>query len=188
MATFFGLRISTTCPGFSNTVCIAKNANEIDPDFVGIGMQNLISKRKTHPVLIHPNGVLSDYIPFYFTPRSVMMFNIHTGYNEVVQRPNEDIIILVTSIHRLMALEVPFVFTNSHVYLAEADFFDTVDDLDRLDWELLQRGDFKTDPDDPGKRGRYQAETLIHRHMPVDALLGIACYNEKRKEPRHQNS
>lgn len=25
---------------------------------------------------------------------------------------------------------------------------------------------------------RYQAEALAYRHVPVEALLGIACYNE----------
>jgi hypothetical protein len=25
---------------------------------------------------------------------------------------------------------------------------------------------------------RYQAEALVHRRIPVSALLGIACYND----------
>ena len=29
-----------------------------------------------------------------------------------------------------------------------------------------------------GKFERYQAEALIHLHMPTEALLGIACVNE----------
>jgi len=34
-----------------------------------------------------------------------------------------------------------------------------------------------TDPDDPGKKERYQAEALIWQHVPLKALLGICCYN-----------
>ncbi|MEZ0199676.1 DarT ssDNA thymidine ADP-ribosyltransferase family protein, partial [Pseudomonas qingdaonensis] len=41
--------------------------------------------------------------------------------------------------------------------------------------------DFKRDPDDPRKMERYQAEALIHGHVPVAALLGIVCYNEALK-------
>jgi len=41
----------------------------------------------------------------------------------------------------------------------------------------LQRRDFNRDPDDPEKMERYQAEALAYQKVPVDALLGIVCYN-----------
>jgi hypothetical protein len=41
-----------------------------DPDFRNIGNADLISKRETRQVPIPPGGMLSDYIPFYFTPWS----------------------------------------------------------------------------------------------------------------------
>jgi ssDNA thymidine ADP-ribosyltransferase, DarT/Calcineurin-like phosphoesterase len=40
----------------------------------------------------------------------------------------------------------------------------------------LQARDFQRDPDDPGKFERYQAEALVHRHLPVAALNGIVCH------------
>jgi ssDNA thymidine ADP-ribosyltransferase, DarT len=105
-----------------------------------------------------------------------MMFNIHTGYN-VRQVPNEEIVILVSSLHRVAELGVPFVFTDQHAYPVMANYFTDLNDLDRVDWDLLNRRDFKHDPDDPGKKERYQAEALVWRHLPVEALLGIWCYN-----------
>ena len=51
--------------------------------------------------LIPPGGTLSDYVPFYFTPFSIMMFNIKTGYGGITKRDNKDIIIFVSSIHKL---------------------------------------------------------------------------------------
>ena len=56
-----------------------------------------------------------------------------------------------------------------------------LDQLDKVDWPLLQSRDFKRDPDDPAKFERYQAEALIHQHCPVSGLLGIVCYTEKMK-------
>jgi len=29
---------------------------------------------------------------------------------------------------------------------------------------------------------RYQAETLVHRHLPIDSLLAIACYNSTERD------
>jgi ssDNA thymidine ADP-ribosyltransferase, DarT len=43
---------------------------------------------------------------------------------------------------------------------------------------MLQRRDFRNDPDDPSKKERYQAEALVHKHLPVDALSGLVCYND----------
>ena len=45
-----------------------------DSDFVTIGNPELIDKRSRRQVPIFPGGVLSDYIPFYFTPFSMMAF------------------------------------------------------------------------------------------------------------------
>jgi hypothetical protein len=54
-------------------------------------------------------------------------------------------------------------------------------DLDKIDWPILQARDFRRDPDDPAKFERYQAEALIHRHLPVSGLRGIVCYTQEMK-------
>ncbi len=150
-----------------------------DPNFVSIGMETLISKRATHPVPIGPRGMLSDYVPFYFTPWSIMLYNIKTGFNDVTQRPNREIAIIVSSLFKLQETETRFLFTNGHAYMAGTDFFDDLAELHQIDWKILGQRDFKKNPDDPGKLGRYQAEALAHRHVPVNALLGVVCYDEE---------
>lgn len=155
-----------------------KNSAVSDPDFVPIGMADLIERRTNRPVPIGPGGTLADYVPFYFSPYSVMMLNIKTGYNGVIKRPNSEIAIMVSSLRKLQEIGTRFVFTNGHASLEETDYFDDLAHLDRIDWELLRKRDFKRDPDDPGKVGRYQAEALAYQHVPAGALLGIACYDE----------
>ena len=54
--------------------------------------------------------------------------------------------------------------------------------LDQIDWPLLQQRDFRRDDDDPEKVERYQAEALVHRHLPVAALLGAICYSDEVKQ------
>jgi len=151
-----------------------------NPNYVDIGNPDLISKRASHPVGIPPGGVLGDYLPFYFTPFSIMMYNIHTGRG-VRQRPNREIVIFVSSLHRLVELEVPFLFTDQHAYAAGTSYFSDLSSLDRIDWALLQSQNFKTDDRDPGKGLRYQAEALVHQHLPLAALLGICCHNDSVK-------
>jgi hypothetical protein len=157
------------------------NSPERDPDYVDIGNPSLIDKRTRRSVPIPPFGPLSDYVPFYFTPFSIMMYNIKTGYGGVTRRDNKDIVMFVSSVHRLTQLVVPFVFTNQHAYAIDTEFYNDVQYLDEIDWQLLQRRDFKTDDSDPGKQLRYQAEALIHGHVPLNAILGIACVNDAVK-------
>ena len=156
------------------------NGGQKSPAWINIGSDELISKRATHPVPIAPGGVLNDYVPFYFTPFSVMMMNIHSGRG-VQQRANEEIVILVSSLPHIQAQGVPFVFTDSHAYYMWANFYTDLADLDKIDWKILQQRDFKRDLDDPAKFERYQAEALIHQHCPISALLGIVCYTDELK-------
>ena len=155
----------------------AATSRILDPDFRNIGNRDLIDKRTHRRVRAGPDGVLSDYVPFYFTPFSIMMYNIHTGCN-VRQVPNEEIVILVSSLHKVAELGIPFVFTDQHAYPLMANYFTDLHDLDKVDWDLLNQRDFRHDPDDPGKKERYQAEALIWKHLPVQGLLGICSHSE----------
>lgn len=152
-----------------------------DPNYVQIGNTELIARRTTRIVPIPPDGTLSDYVPFYFTPYSPMLYNIKTGYNGVTQRPMNEIAILVSSLHEIQKQGIPFVFTDRHAYLQAAEFHSNLERLDRIDWPILQARDFRRDPDDPGKVERYQAEALIHRTVPITAIRGIICYREEEQ-------
>ena len=117
----------------------------------------------------------------------MMMYNIKTGYGGIGRCLNSDIVILVTRLRRLAESGVSVVFTDRHAYLRTARFFSSMDDLDEIDWALLQDRDFKRHPDDPEKTERYQAEALIHRYLPVERLAGIVCHGEKEMKELERN-
>ncbi|GAB4276096.1 MAG: DUF4433 domain-containing protein [Deferrisomatales bacterium] len=158
-----------------------RNSNCQNPNYRDIGNPDLIAKRTARPVPIAPGGTLSDYIPFYFTPYSPMLYNIKTGYMGMRQTPMPDIVVLVASLRELAQAGVRFVFTDRHAYLAAAQFYNDLNELGRIDWPLLQARDFKRDPDDPGKFERYQAEALLHLHLPVANLAGLVCHGPKQE-------
>jgi len=154
----------------------ARLGSPTDPDFVAIGNPDLIDRRTHRDVPIPPGGVLSDYVPFYFTPFSMMAFNIKTGHT-VKQRRHTDIVILVAGLREVMKVRDDVIFTDSHAYLQTARFFDDVGALDAIDWKTLRTRDFRRDGDDPDRTARYQAEALVFKHLPVNMLKGIACYD-----------
>lgn len=157
------------------------NSGVLSPNYVNIGNPDLIDKRRHRAVPIAPGGTLADYVPFYFTPFSVMMKNIHSGWS-VQQRRNEEIVILVSSLYRIEELGLPFAFTNAHAYPHWTSYYSDLEQLDQIDWDILQHRDFKRDPDDPRKMERYQAEALVHRHLPIEGLMGIICYTDVVKK------
>lgn len=151
-------------------------------NWVHIGSADLIQKRATHPVPIGMGGYLNDYVPFYFTPFSPMMKNIHSGWGNIQQRENDEIVILVSNLYKIRDLKLPFVFTNGHAYFRWSSFYMDLVDLDKIDWKIIQARDFKRDPNDPAKIERYQAEALIYQHCPVNALQGMICYTETTQQ------
>lgn len=153
-----------------------------DPNFVSIGNSDLIDKRRRRPVPIPPAGMLSDYVPFYLTPKSPMLLNIRTGYNGVTQRPNDEIVVLVSSCQQMATCGVALLFTDRHAYTDTAVWTADAANLGgMIDWDILCRHDFARNDEYPDKMDRYQAEALAHQHVPSAALLGIACASPAAK-------
>lgn len=152
-----------------------------DPNFVSIGNTDLIQKRTAWQVPAGPGETLAHYVPFYFTPCSPMLYNIRTGWRDIVIRSRSELVFLVVSLRTLLAHGVPFVYTDRHALLYMAKFSTRLDELDNLPWESWRQRDFQRDPNDPGKTERYQAEALIHRHLPAERIEAIVC---SRKQER----
>ncbi len=157
-----------------------RNSTVRDPEFRAIGDPDLIQKRSNRHVPIGPGGTLSDYVPFYFTPHSPMLYNIKTG-RRVGVVPMADIVILASSLPKLVETGTPFMYTDRHAYLQAAVYLTGLKDLDRIDWQLIGSRNFQRDANRPDKVERYQAEALVYRHLPVSALIGIACYDSQSR-------
>ena len=157
----------------------SRTSGRIDPDFVTIGRPDIIAMRDGRAVPIPPYGTLSDYIPFYFTPKSPMMYNIVTGWGGIPRQSSSDIAIMVSSLRGLADSGITALYTDRHAYLRTARFFSSLDHLHAISWGPLQRHDFSRDVDDPEKKEKYQAEALVHRHLLIEHLSEIACYSDE---------
>ena len=153
-------------------------ANQCEPDtaYHTIGNQTIINKRNNVTVSVGSGGTLNDYIPFYFTPFSPMMYNIHTGYGGLTKIANEDIVILVGCLHDFKSSGIDFVFTDAHAYMAYTNFYTNLKDLKHINWQILQQRDFQRRTKDS-----YQAEALIYRYVSLNSLTAVLCYNKSVK-------
>ena len=154
------------------------NSDIQNPDFIQIGFPSLISKRDNRPVPVEPFGTLADYVPFYFTPKSPMLYVITMGnHPEVIKTPPEEIIYIVSSIERLEELKIKYVFTDRHAKLAYAQFYTKYSDLKKLNWDIIKDDKWGTQYG-PEKKEIKQAECLIYKYLPLSAIIGIGCKTE----------
>lgn len=155
-----------------------KASNLQDPNFVSIGNPDLIQRRPLRRVPVTPGHTLDHYVPFYFTPCSVMLYNLRTAWNNMTRRTPSELVFFIASLRSLAASRVPFVFSDRHAFMRLAQFSTSLENLQRLSWNYWRMRDFSRDPNNPEKMERYQAEALVYRHLAADHIDAIACGSE----------
>lgn len=149
-----------------------------NPNYIPIGETDLIRQRGTKDITIDPFGEMRDYIAFYFGTRSPMLYCIYHGY-DVQQRPQNEIIYLVSSIETLDSHACKYVFTDGHSFAALSQFFNDKQDLRQIDWNAVRLKRWYNTEDDPDRKRRKEAECLIYQEMPLSAIIGIGVYNQE---------
>ena len=146
---------------------------------VGIAHQHIKKRRATRQVPIGPRGTLEDYVPFYFAPRSPMLLSIHRGYVEGYTGGQRSVVHLVSSVKRIVAAGLPFVFADGHAEMALSEFFDDLDDLTKVDWRIMAET-YWTDTDEDGDRKRRrQAEFFVDQFVPWSLVAKIGVLDRR---------
>lgn len=150
-------------------------------EYLQIGLFDLTRQRKERQVPCGPGGRLSDYVPFHFCPRSIMLYQIDTGRSDY-KGGQEPIIHFVSTVETLQQQALRFVFTDRHAKTSYARFFDDVRQLEALDWRTIRSNEFARTEDDPDRPQRKEAELLVYQFVPLTAILGIGVHSKKWKE------
>jgi len=119
-----------------------------------------------------PQGCVADYVPFYFAPRSPMLYTISRG--NIPGRVERDIIYLVSCVERVSESGLGYVFTDGHPIMAITTFYDDLADLGKVDWNLMKSGYWFDVESDPDRKRRRQAEFLVRDFVPWSLIEGIA--------------
>ena len=147
-------------------------------DYRFIGNKRLTLQRKTYRVSVPSGGELGDYVPFYFSKRSVMLYNIHTGYGGIEQTPQEQIIYVLCKLDSLEQGGCQYCFTDGHAKSNQTRFYTDRADLDKLDWDVLKARQWNNTLEDRDRMRRKQAELLVRYHVPVSCIDYLVVYNQ----------
>ncbi len=143
--------------------------------------QEVQSKRALRPVECGPRGKLHDYVAFYFGPRSVMLYQLHTGWVPGYVEGQAPMVYLVSTAQAVKKRELGFVFSNAHGLAAITDWYDDLRDLGEVPWDMVYAKWWKDTADDPDRQRRKQAEFLVHRLCPWVLVQMIGVISEDRK-------
>ena len=148
---------------------------------VNISFQSIQERRRRTSVTRGPGGNLHDYVPFYFAPRSPMLYAIWRGNVPDYQEGQSSLIYLVSSAQKVQEYGSAFVFTDGHASMAFSGFYENLQDLNRVDWEVMSSRYWNDTPEDNDRKRRRQAEFLVHGSFPWDLVESIAVTNTKMK-------
>ena len=143
-------------------------------DYTSIAFASVQDKRSRTKVPCGPGGHLHDYVPFYFAPRSPMLYVIHKG-TVACSNGQDGIACIVSTVRRVSEAELGFTFTDGHGIMAPlTNFYDDLAHLDKIDWALMKSRYWNDTASDPDRKRRRQAEFLVHGFFPWECVAGIA--------------
>ena len=133
-----------------------------------IGMYAIKERRLELSVGCYPDTKVSDYVPFYFCPRSIMLFMIHrANHPELTYRGGQEPIVhlevdLNCVVSWASSLNRKWVFSLSNAGARYTSFYFSLDNLNLIDWNAVASDDFRSPDVKEGK----QAEFLVHEFLP----------------------
>lgn len=153
-----------------------------------IAHAELKERRATRPVeklffgQIAAGGVLADYVPFYFTKRSPMLYAIKGGYVEHFKGRQSDVVYLVSSAEAVAESKLIWCFTNGHAVEGVTEFYDDLSNLKKVDWEVIRDWSWKNTLADLDRKRRKQAEFLVHKRFPWELISSIGVLNRAKAD------
>jgi hypothetical protein len=146
---------------------------------VGIAHQHIKDRRAKKAVKEASGGTLADYVPFYFAPRSPMLYTIARGNVVGYSGGQEQVVHLVTTVEAACALNKPWCFTDGHADMEISKQYGLLSSLDKIDWTIMNEIYWNDTIQDGDRKRRRQAEFLVHRTFPWTAFTEISVMSEK---------
>lgn len=139
-----------------------------------IANNEIQERRKTMSVTCGPQGVVHDYVPFYFAKRTPMLLNIVKSKNI----DQIDIIFLAIPIEKLMDVDVVFTDASANTAIPPS-FYNNPSDLNELKWSVIDSWRWSYHDDD--ERHQKMAEVLIHKKLEITDISYIVAWNKNFK-------
>ena len=169
-------------------VCLARgglhapnNTPEDGLEYRSIHNVEVQTQRQQTPIPCGPGGTIHDYVPFYFGPLSPMMLNLKTGRVAGYEDGQESLVYLVSTAEAVRDSGTGFVFCDGHGIARFTAWFDHLDDLDEIDWDVVGARYWADTVEDMDRQRRKQAEFLVHWFCDWSLIGEIVAFDKDHR-------
>ena len=141
-----------------------------------------------------PGGVVHDFVPFYFAPRSPMLSAIHNGNVGGCDYQQEDILHFETTIPSVLSHSQEVVFFDLNATLQWSTPYTDVGEIpSKVAWDVICADpkldgyckyffNRHADPNHVDRMEKRMAEFLVKHSVPLSALTKIGVANERKAD------
>lgn len=117
--------------------CLWSDAKRIELGLLNqnIGYSHIKARRLQKPVNVASGGMIGEYVPFNFCPRSVMLYVIHRRHKDF-DGGQERVLHLISDTDTVRSTNQHCFFTDIH---ADLDYAEQIDDFTRISELDIQR-------------------------------------------------
>lgn len=150
-----------------------------------VGMSE-IKRRRLEEIEVdcHPGTMVGQYVPFYFCPRSVMLYILHMGNSPglTYHGGQGPIVHLRADLRRVLEWAETegrrWAFSRGNAGAYYAEFFNEEPGLNDLNWDYISRADWR----DPDVKEAKQAELLIEVSFPWELIEMVGVMDHPREQ------
>ena len=150
-----------------------------------IGISSIKQRRLAKELSSHSDLYVGDCVPFYFCPRSVMLYVIHMANNpELAYREGQrPIVHLEADLRRTVtwanANDKRWAFTSSNAGSYYFEDYSDLDELDEINWDAVKAGQWSGTGVGASVKEDKQAEFLVEGSFPwhLVSRIGIRSRN-----------
>ncbi len=143
--------------------------------------EEIQAKRRVRQISCGLGGVIHDYTPFYFGYLSPMLLQLKTGRVPGYDKGQKAMIYLVSSAQIVQNSGASFVFSDGQGIATITQWYDDLNDLDKVDWNVINERYWTDNLDDGDRKRRKQAEFLIHNYCDWSLIQEIGVISNSVK-------
>jgi hypothetical protein len=145
-----------------------------------VGMFTIKQRRLEEiEVTCHPGTTVGQYVPFYFCPRSIMLYILRMGNHPDVsyRGGQESIVHLQADFYQVInwanSQAIPWAFSEGNAGSYLTRFHNDPSQLSQIDWAAVAATDFR----DPKTKDGKQAEFLLFNVFPWTLIEKVGTIN-----------
>lgn len=159
--------------GIASSGALLSDARLANQPHEVIGYTHIKQRRLTeYRISCCGNRFVGEFVPFYYCPRSPMLYTINKGNTGRPAGSQGEIVHLVTSVGRVATSGVVWAISDGNAGAGHTTFSNDMKTLSELDWSTI-RSDTWT-----GKAHQKSAEFLVADSVPWSSVVEIGCLND----------